>query len=66
MNVTVNGGEMELSSDATVLTLLELKNLPSTGVVVERNGDIVPGEAFAITALEDGDHLEVLRFVGGG
>lgn len=66
MNVTVNGGEMELGDGATVLALLEMKDIPAQAVVVERNGEIVPGEAFADTALCDGDHLEVLRFVGGG
>lgn len=66
MNVTVNGGEMELGDGATVLALLEMKDIPAQAVVVERNGEIVPGEAFAGTALCDGDHLEVLRFVGGG
>ena len=33
---------------------------------VERNRDIVPAGTFAETALQDGDSLELLQFVGGG
>ena len=35
-------------------------------IVVERNRDIVPAGTFAETALQDGDSLELLQFVGGG
>ena len=35
-------------------------------IVVERNRDIVPAGTFAETALQDGDTLELLQFVGGG
>ena len=35
-------------------------------VAVERNLEIVPKSAFAATALEDGDRLEIVHFIGGG
>jgi thiamine biosynthesis protein ThiS len=35
-------------------------------VAVERNGKIVSSERFGETALEAGDRLEVVHFVGGG
>ena len=35
-------------------------------VVVERNGRILRREEFDRTALEPGDELEIVHFVGGG
>lgn len=66
MKIVVNGKELEVADGMTVLGLLELKEIGSGTVVVELNRDILPVEAFAETALNEGDHLEVLRFVGGG
>ncbi|BCS87665.1 sulfur carrier protein ThiS [Pseudodesulfovibrio sediminis] len=66
MNIVVNGSEMELDEGATILDLLESKEISPSTVVVERNGEIVPGDMFGAMQLERGDHLEVLRFVGGG
>lgn len=66
MTVILNGRETELAEAMTVLALLEYRNIPPQAVVVERNGVIVPGDHFGDTVLSDGDHLEVLRFVGGG
>ena len=35
-------------------------------VAVELNRGIVPREQWAETSLGDGDHLEIVQFVGGG
>lgn len=66
MIVVVNGKEMDVASGTTVAELLAEKGIKPETVVVERNGDILPGAEFASATLADGDHLEVLRFVGGG
>ncbi|EGB14083.1 thiamine biosynthesis protein ThiS [Pseudodesulfovibrio mercurii] len=66
MIVTINGKAAELDEPLTILALLESKEIAPQAVVVERNGDIVPGERFESVSLNDGDHLEILRFVGGG
>lgn len=66
MVVVLNGKETEIEAGMTLLQLLEEREVPPAAVVVERNGEIVPGDGYASVALEDGDHLEVLRFVGGG
>jgi len=66
MVVVLNGKEVNVTEGMTILALLESKDVSPQVVVVERNGDIVPGENFGTTSLNDGDHLEVLRFVGGG
>ena len=63
--VTVNGQ----AQDAAGKTLAEF--LASAGyktgrIAVERNGEIVPKAQYGAVTLEDGDTLEVVRFVGGG
>ena len=66
MKLMVNGTELDAPQGATVLTLLASKKLDPATVVVERNGEIVPGDQFAATRLGENDRLEILRFVGGG
>lgn len=66
MVVVLNGDETDVSGPMTIADLLVAREVAPETVVVERNGEIVPGDAFGTTQLEDGDHLEVLRFVGGG
>ncbi|WP_319467592.1 sulfur carrier protein ThiS [uncultured Pseudodesulfovibrio sp.] len=66
MKVTVNGREADIAEGATILSMLEERGIKADSVVVERNRDIVPSEFFGDVQLQDGDHLEVLRFVGGG
>ena len=50
----------------TVAALLALRGLDPQRVAVERNGAIVPRDAFAATVLTDDDVLEIVSFVGGG
>lgn len=66
MIVVLNGKEIETAKGVSVNDLLSDKGIKPKTVVVELNGDIIPGQDFATTKLEDGDKLEVLRFVGGG
>ena len=66
MIVVINGNEIEAAPGMTIADLLAEREIKPETVVVERNGDIVPGADFASITLDDGDHLEVLRFVGGG
>ena len=66
MIVKLNGKEAELAENITILELLESKNLTPETVVVELNMEIIPAENYGSTQINDGDHLEILRFVGGG
>lgn len=66
MKVVVNGNAADLPEGTTLLALLEAREIAPDTVVVERNKDIVVSESFGDVVLQDGDHLEVLRFVGGG
>jgi thiamine biosynthesis protein ThiS len=63
MKLMINGAERRVSANDLSELLVELKMNPQT-VVTEKNGAIIPrGEN---CALQDGDQLEIVRFVGGG
>ena len=66
MRVMVNGEERELHKEATIVDLLKEIGLAETLVAVECNKEIVPRAQHATTALQDGDRVEVVHFVGGG
>lgn len=63
--VTVNGQAQD-AAGKTLAEFLASAGYETAGIAVERNGDIVPKAQYASTVLEDGDALEVVRFVGGG
>lgn len=66
MIIRVNGKEEDVPSGLTISELLKGKSLNVAAVVVELNRAIIPADAFAATALHEGDELEILHFVGGG
>jgi thiamine biosynthesis protein ThiS len=66
VTVIVNGQRRELSGPLTVAELLGKLELPSRGVAVEVNLEIVPRSRHAEFALSDGDQLEIVTLVGGG
>jgi thiamine biosynthesis protein ThiS len=66
MRVEVNGEPREVEAGTTVLALVEALVGDSRAVAVERNGDVLPRARLAETRLEEGDRLEVVRFVQGG
>jgi sulfur carrier protein len=64
--IVLNGDPHELAAGTTVAALIASLGLDPRQVAVERNRDIVPRATYADTELADGDHLEVVTFVGGG
>lgn len=63
--VTINGEKLPYEGK-TVARILEENSCNGKRVAVERNGLIVPRAAYETTILQDGDTVEVVRFVGGG
>ena len=66
MEVIVNGKPVSCEPGTSVYGLILQLDLKPESVVVERNRELVGGGDFAATALEEGDTLEILHFVGGG
>ena len=66
MNITLNGNSKLLQKKSSVLDLLKgLQLIPET-VVVELNTTIIQPDSYASTDIEEGDQVEIIRFVGGG
>jgi len=55
-----------LSQPASLEQVIGELGLKGDRVAVEHNGEIVPRAGWAATALNGGDRLEVVHFVGGG
>lgn len=66
MRIVVNGEERSVPDGTTVAALLGELGLEPGAVVVERNRAIVARDDVEAIRLEEGDRLEIVRFVGGG
>lgn len=66
MRITINGEQRDLSAPTTIGGLLESLGLSVGATIVQRNDDIVARDQYSDVVLNDGDNLELVRFVGGG
>jgi thiamine biosynthesis protein ThiS len=65
MKIRVNGDEREISTGETVRALVARYNLTPEKVAIELNRRLVRAEKYD-TALNEGDEVEIVTFVGGG
>jgi len=66
MKLLINGQNREFDSPLSLTSLIEQLGMKTDRVAVELNRNIVARERWAETTLNDGDHLEIVHFVGGG
>ncbi|RRA49823.1 sulfur carrier protein ThiS [Acidipila sp. EB88] len=69
MEMIINGQARELAelgAGSTVADLVHALAMQADRVALERNGEIVSRATWADTAIEAGDRIEVVHFVGGG
>ena len=66
IHLVVNGDGRNMPPETTVAGLLVELGLEGRPVLVERNGDALFPRDFAVTALGDGDRVEIVRMVAGG
>jgi thiamine biosynthesis protein ThiS len=59
-------GELHETASATISALLEELRLDGQWVVVERNLTVPDKASWDRTAIEEGDQIEIVRFLGGG
>jgi sulfur carrier protein len=62
----INGENQPQAVGMTVGAYLEQAGFPRTFIAVERNGQIVPKAEYDTTVFQEGDKVEIVRFVGGG
>ena len=65
VKILLNGEAREVNA-RNLAALIDEIGLDGRKVAVERNLEIVPRSTYLATALEDGDRLEIVHFVGGG
>jgi len=65
MKIKVNGRDIVFYK-STLKDLLAQYRMDPTKIVVERNGEMVQRDTFDTLALQEGDVVEIARFVGGG
>ena len=67
MNVFFNSKEIELpAGTATLADLLEIKEVPATGIAVAVNNKVVSKAVWGSTPLNEGDKVLVIAAVCGG
>ena len=66
MQLCVNGESRVFDAPLTVAGLLAALGFDARRIAVERNREIVRRSAFSDTALDDGDRIEIVHFIGGG
>jgi thiamine biosynthesis protein ThiS len=66
VRIRINGEERLFPAGTRVSALLGELGVSTPRVAVERNREILPKAKYDSTALEEGDELEVVEFVGGG
>lgn len=65
-HIQLNGVLQPFVTNSTIASLLEQLQIPTRGVAVELNEQIVPRSQHAQRTLQPGDRLEVVSLVGGG
>lgn len=67
MKITVAGEKKEVKDGLTIAELIELENVENPlYVTVSVNEEFAVREEFETKALQDGDEVEFLYFMGGG
>ena len=66
MELMINGETQSFPGTLSVSELLARLAVDSRKVAVECNRVLVPKSAYGSTALQSGDTLEIIGFIGGG
>ena len=66
MEIICNGEKRQVEPETFLGDFLKTLSLNPDTVVVECDGVIIPRDDYDNRVLEDGERLELIRFVGGG
>ncbi len=64
--ITLNGRLLDQGNINNIESLISEHQLSASAIVVEKNGSILKKEEWPNIPVLDGDHIEIIRFVGGG
>ncbi len=66
MKIRLNGDPREIEETRTLGSLVDELGLDRNWVVAERNSEVPDRKSWDETLLQDGDQVELVRFMGGG
>lgn len=66
MEILLNGEKRSIEPGLTVAQLIKELEIASGSIAVEHNEKVVPRRDLEHVALNAGDKVEIVRFVGGG
>jgi len=66
MKIKLNGSEIEVNDNISVLELMKTKNFDSTKYVAIVNEDVIPKSKISEVILKEGDEVEIITMMGGG
>ena len=66
VQVRLNGEPRDLPDGSTIAQAVAELTSAAAGVAAAVNGDVLPRGSWAVTALRDGDQVEVVTAVQGG
>jgi thiamine biosynthesis protein ThiS len=66
VKITVNGEAMDVAEALSVEGLLAKLGVKREYTAVAVNREITPRARYGVTALQDGDRVEIVRPMGGG
>jgi thiamine biosynthesis protein ThiS len=66
LRIHVNGEPRDVEDEITLPELISVLQLKPEQIAVELNRTVVRRSEWFATALQEGDQLEIVHFVGGG
>jgi thiamine biosynthesis protein ThiS len=66
MTIVLNGDHVDVAGPLTITVLLVQLGVDSRRVAVEHNLNVIKKANYDTTEIHDGDHVEIVNFVGGG
>jgi thiamine biosynthesis protein ThiS len=66
VQILLNGEPFELEGPVSISSLLAQLDIDARRVAIEHNLVVLKRAAFETTSVREGDHVEIVNFVGGG
>ena len=66
MKIKLNGSEIEVNDNISVIELMKMKNFDLTKYVAIVNEDVIPKSKISEVILKEGDEVEIITMMGGG
>lgn len=66
VKIILNGVQVAVEQNTSLSQLVSQLELDLTKIAIEKDLEIINGEDFPTTFLDEGSHVEIVHFIGGG